>query len=113
MVIPTSPQLATRSINLQRTFLLLERLAGNGFRTEQKKTADHHQAEISRNIFRRLRASHSSRLSLIRLELSPEPRGSGYLVSVPIVKNGLSLDNAPAAFRVFNSSQNSCEHSSR
>ena len=37
MLIPTSPQLATRSVNLQRTFLLLERLAGDGFRTEQKK----------------------------------------------------------------------------
>ena len=53
-----------------------ERLTGDtGFGPEQQKTADHHQAEISRNIFRRRRASHSSRVSSIKLELSLEPRG--------------------------------------
>ena len=36
---------------------------------------DHIQAEITRNIFRRLRASHSSGVSLIRLESPPDPRG--------------------------------------
>ena len=48
---------------------------GKSGRTEQRKLLDNHQAEITRNIFRRLRASQSSRVSLIRLESPPEPRG--------------------------------------
>jgi hypothetical protein len=51
------------------------RLAADAGFGLNRKTADHHQAEFTRNIFRRLRASHSSAVSLIRLELSPELRG--------------------------------------
>ncbi len=39
----------------------------------KRNTSNSHQAEITRNIFRRLRASHSSRVSSIRLELSAGP----------------------------------------
>jgi hypothetical protein len=38
------------------------------------KKADHYQAECKRNIFRRLRPSHSSGVSLIRLESLSELR---------------------------------------
>jgi hypothetical protein len=53
----------------------MDRVGGTEFWTGQKKLPITIQAEITRNIFRRLRASHSSRVSLIRLEYPPEPRG--------------------------------------
>jgi hypothetical protein len=65
------------------------------------------------DVFRRLCASHSSRVSSIRLELRLELRASWYLASSPFVQNGLRLDRLPVALRFSTSFQNSCEHSSR
>lgn len=75
-------------------------------------TLDRGHAENTRNILRRLLASHSSRVSSISLEFLTTACGSRCLPRLLTVQNGLTWDKVPAAFRFSTSSQNSREHRS-